>query len=121
MHSPEQPSEKLVVAENQEQTAERVPEQVVGAGVAAVESREAADPVISSEWWKKSKEFMGKAYESRISAVARVGLIYLPFKITLGLLKFAKEAIVKKGNVGFKSGYEIGKDAFSFDGKGDKK
>jgi hypothetical protein len=36
------------------------------------------------------------------------------------LLKFAKELVLKKGNVSFEEAYEIGKEAFNFDGKKEK-
>jgi hypothetical protein len=99
---------------------ERNAERAILEGMLAVESRAAVDPVASSEWGKEAGKFfksaVGLAY-----AGARVGLIYIPYKIALSLLKFAGKAILKRGKVGFGEGYKLGREAFSYDPKNDKK
>jgi hypothetical protein len=90
------------------------------AGILAVESRAAADPVASSEWGKKAGKFFKSAGGLAVAG-ARVGLVYVPFKIALSLLKFAGKAILKRGKVGFAEGYKLGREAFSYDPKNDKK
>lgn len=98
---------------------ERTPVQRVGDAMLSLEGDEAADPVASLDWWKKSKEFVRKSAENRavlfggfiVSSIIRTGW---------GLLRLAKEAALKKGNVGFGKGYEIGKEALTYDKK-DKK
>ncbi len=52
--------------------------------------------------------------------VGRVGL-FIAFKMLWPLLKFAGLAISKKGKVGWKDGYRLGKEMFDYDVKKDKK
>ena len=95
------------------------PEKLSDNAVAALENREATDPVASSVWANKGREFL-KARGRNSLDVTRVGLVVVA-KAVWSILKFAKEAIIKKGQVGFGKGYEIGEDIFSFESKKDKK
>ena len=102
------------VENNPEQTAE----QSAGAATEVLENRDATDPVISSSWMSKAKEF----FETRTGKVikytgAGVGLVGVAFPIyelvKLGaILKFAKKFIEKKGKMTFAEGYEIGRGMF---------
>ena len=94
---------------------ENNPEAVASNAVSAVENRDAMDSVMSSELGTKFKEF-----SKTTGKVAGAGLIYGlagVYRITKGILQFSMEAIKNKGNIGFKKGYEIGKDIFSLEEK----
>jgi len=118
-------------AENLE--AENSPEQAVNSAVTTIENRDAADPVISSGRLQKAKEFLKNNAEEFFSRknnwedaklytrVAASGIGIGIIKMVWGILKFAKKAIEKKGNITFREGYEIGKDALSFEDRKDKK
>jgi hypothetical protein len=99
------------------------PEQAVSNAVATIENRDAVEPNASSKAVQNAKEWaVNKSKTSGKFAfdATRVG-IFIAAKMVWGVLKFAQKAIEKKGQVGFKEGYEIGKEALSFDGKKDKK
>ena len=121
----ERPRSENSEAENNPEAAA---EQAVAVAVSEVENRDAADPIISSGWMNKIKE-LHKNDESGADARKILGVVgnsltlgfNLCAKIVWGILKFAKKVIEKKGQVEFKEGYEIGKEALSFDGKKDKK
>ena len=127
MFNGEKPREEVDVAIVVEE--EKKPEQVVNNAVSAVENRDAADPVISSKWGKAAQEFFSlKENLSDAKAVGRgtfnalrIGLFTALFKVPYGILKFAKKAIEKKGNISFKEGFEIGEDSLSFPDKKEKK
>jgi hypothetical protein len=108
---------------------EKSPEILVADAVSAIENREALDSVSGSRWAETAKEFFGPAENwgsaKNISKGAGTGLFWsaliglgITYKVLEGAFKFAKKAIEKKGKIGFKDGYEIGKEMFSF---GDKK
>jgi len=124
----ERPRSENLEPETNPEIAVLESERITTNAASAVEGRDAADPVISSGWMDKIKE-LHKNEESGADAKKFLGVagnfltlsLNLCAKIVWGLLKFAKKAIEKKGQVGFKEGYEIGKEALSFDGKKDKK
>lgn len=111
---PRSEEEKMESVVNPEQVAE----QSVGNAVAAIENKDAADPVVSSRWMGGAKKFFNaqenlkdaKIIGGRSLDIARIGLFTTLFKVPLALLKFAKKAIEKKGNVGFSEGYKIGRE-----------
>lgn len=124
-------AENLTETEN---NLEQADQRVVNEAVDTVKAKADADPVISSGWMKKSKEYFkseGKKFldweENKNDAKSfakgtgiGIGLgIVVAFELALGLLKFAKKAIEKKGNVGFSEGYKVAQEAFG--GKKDKK
>jgi len=129
-------SENLESEINPEQAAERA----VNMATATVESRDAEDPVISSEWVKNFKAWIKEHREQaeqkytewaekhkKTANLVRdsgttifLGAVgYVKFK--LALFNFAMKLIQKRGGMTFGEGYEIGKDAFSFESKKDKK
>lgn len=112
-----------------EAAAEQTPEASVDAAVAPLENRDAADPVISSGWMNKAKEFFetrtGKAIKYTGVGVGLVGVALPIYELVrLGaIFKFAKKFIEKKGKMTFSEGYEIGRGMFpgGDDGKKNKK
>ena len=98
---------------------EKNPEQVVSDAVSVVENKDAVDPVISSTWINKAKNYTKTSAE--IIGISLAAGLFIAGKTLLGILKFAKKAVEKGGNIGFKEGYEIGKDVFSFETKKEKK
>lgn len=98
---------------------ERNPERVINDAVSAVENEDATDPITSSEWVSKAKNFTKTSGKiAGISAgVSAVVPLILCAKILYGVFKFAKKAIEKKGQVGFSEGSKIGEEEFLF---GDK-
>lgn len=98
---------------------EKNPEQAVSDAINSIENKDAADPVISSTWMNKAKNYTKTSAE--IAGISLAAGLFVAGKTLLGILKFAKKAVEKGGNIGFKEGYEIGKDVFSFEGKKDKK
>ena len=109
-------------SKSEEIVVEKEPGQVLENAVSAVEKKDAADPVISSEWmqeYKKELKESGKIAASLLS----VGLI-ISAKIVWGILKFAVEAVKKKGEIGFGEGYKIGtetlENALDFEKKKEK-
>ena len=91
-------------AENLEE--ERNPERAVNDTITAVENRDAADPVIQSEWLQKGKQYI-KTAGGRTLDFSRFGM-FTAAKAVWGLVRFTKKAIEKKGKVTFGEGYEIG-------------
>ncbi|GEM_PF-4526434 len=118
---------------------EKSPERIVGDAVKTVENKDAADPVISSDWAKSIKEFwkdeeggisvesakrMGKKIgkTAGIATGVSVGIcLFLSYRVLRAAYEFAKKAVQKKGDVGFSEGYKIGEEMLSFDDKKDKK
>ena len=90
--------------------AENNPEQLVNNAVSIVESRDTADPVISSEWMRESKNFLknpGKCAFRGALDFSRVGLFTVA-KAVWSILRFTKKMMEKRGGITFKEGYEIG-------------
>ncbi|MEK7658326.1 MAG: hypothetical protein AAB352_00490 [Patescibacteria group bacterium] len=107
---------------------EKNPEQIVKNALSAVENKDASDTVLGSYWSKQAKEFFSVSENwkdlkttAAVAGISIGALLFICGKVALGVLKFAKKAIEKKGNVGFKEGWEIGGEIFSFDGKKEKK
>ncbi len=106
-------------SKNESFEEEKSPEQVVSNAVSTVENKDAIDSVISSEWTSKAKGYAKTSGE--IAGVSLGVSLILTAKTLLGILKFTKKAIQKKGQIGFGEGYEIGKEIFSNENKKDKK
>lgn len=108
--------------------AENSPERTAAAAVSVLEERDAADPVISSRYSRAFKDFLSPKENWKDAKIigqtsmdsARLGMA-IALKAIWGILKFAKEAIERKGNVGFKRAYEIGEEIFDFSSKKEKK
>ncbi len=107
---------------------EKNPEQAVSDAINSLENKDAADPVLSSYWSRKAKEFFSPSENwkdikgtAAVTGISLGALLVISGKILFGLFKFAKRAIEKKGDVGFKEGFEIGQEALSFEGKKEKK
>lgn len=98
---------------------EKNPEKVVSDAISAIENKDAADSVISSQWMDNAKSFTKTS--GKVAGIS-LGLgLLLTGKILYGVLKLAKKAVEKKGKIGFGEGYEIGNDIFSFESKKEKK
>ena len=140
--------EKGIEAEN---NLEKAAEQAVDTAMSEVEDRDATDPVISSGWTQKAKEFLkgkteelkgrGKEWTDRELNVKKIkqdlkdtakatprflwdSLVVgtsIIVKFKFGIFEFVKKLIQKKGQITFKEGYEVGKEVFSFDTKKEKK
>lgn len=112
MFSGERPRNKEDVAEVAI-SPEQVAEQSANNAVGAVEARDATDPVTSSKWATEAKKY------GKIAGIS-LGLSFILIgKILYGVLKFAKKAIEKRGQVGFEEGYKISQEIFET--KKDKK
>ena len=103
-----------------EKTPEIVVDQAATEVVSRAEFQEAASADATSErtknpesWLKtKAKEFFDpKANLNAAETTAGIGTFSV-FKMFGALIKFAKEAIMRKGEVGFGKGFEIGKEVF---------
>lgn len=121
MVNTEQPrGENLEVETN----AEIVVDESIREVVERAEIQEAVDPDASHEAVQKAKRHYlksGVKYSAIGGGAVAFGGIFIAGKMLFGLLKFAKKAIEKKGNITFKEGYELGQDTFSFGDKKDKK
>jgi hypothetical protein len=105
-------------------------EKLVSDAVETIAKKDAADSVISSGWTESVKNFWkdDQGANSReaaktigaASGIAAGGVLFLGWRVLKATFEFAKKAIQKKGNVGFKDGVEIGEKMLSFDEK-DKK
>jgi hypothetical protein len=92
--------------------AEESPEDVSKKAVSAIENKDAADPVISSEWATRAKKY-GKG--TAITIGAAIGLsLFIVYRVTKSTYQFAKTAIEKRGKMTFADGYKIGKEMFPF-------
>ncbi len=98
---------------------EKNPEQAVSDAINSLENKDAADSVISSKWMGYAKN--SAKMSGAIAGISLGAFLVVSTKILFGVLKFAKRAIEKKGDVGFKEGFEIGQEALSFEGKKEKK
>lgn len=106
-----------------EANPERIAEAAVESAVESVEAREAAATDSSPSRWRRARESLKKEVKSGVGFAVdftRSG-VFTAFKIIKSLLKFAWEAYKKKGDVGFKAGYDIGAEAFDFRAKKEKK
>jgi len=92
---------------------------VLGEAASNAEIRSATENTPAPESVEKAKKYLKEGGKFAVNALSVVSQTVLG--LTLGLLKFAKEIVVKRGKVGFSKGYEIGSEAVSFDGKKDKK
>ncbi len=107
--------------ENQER--ENNPDQaavaVLNEAVSNAEVKEAVEnnPVPPSV--KKAKEYFKEGSKYALSTGSVI--FQTVWGLISGLFKLAKEAVVKKGNVGYNRGKEIGKESSLIDDKKDKK
>jgi len=108
-----------------EKTPEIVVDQAAKEVVSTAEFQEAASADATSKrtknpesWLKtKSKEFFDpRANLNAAKTAAGLG-IFSVFKMFGALIKFAKEAIMRKGEVGFGKGFEIGEKIFGSEKK----
>lgn len=96
---------------------EPTPDNLLGDALGQAEAEEAAD---SSQWRESAKNHLRTGAKGVGNIIQFAGL-FIP-RMVWGLLRFAKEAIVHKGKVGFKKAYDIGEWIFNPDAeKGGKK
>ena len=107
------------VSRSENVEVEMTPEQVASDAVSVVENKEASDPIASSKSTEGFKNFLKSSGGVAIDAGRAGGAVIV--NMGLGILKFAKEMIIKKGKVGFGRAYEMGQDMFSFEAKKEKK
>ena len=127
--------------ETTETSAERTPEQTVGVALEASENGDATDPIISLEWVRNCRDWIGERRDqikqgyndwadehkktaavvegsANVAILAGIGYV----KITkFSIFKFLKKFIQKKGKMTFKEGFEIGEEMFSSEVKKEKK
>lgn len=116
--------------ENRE--TEQTSEKMVSDAISAEENKAAADPVEGSWWSKKAKEFFNPSEnledakgvaKGAFKTTAFLGVVggILSYKVLKGVLTFITEVVKKEGQVGFKGGFEIGKEILNFGNKKEKK
>ncbi len=115
----ELPENKNIEKErNPEIAVERAANEVLSTG----EIQEAVNPGAFSETVQNAKKYLKSGVKGAAigGGIPILGGLFLAGKMLLGLARFAKKAIEKKGNITFKEGYEIGEKIFDFDKKKDK-
>lgn len=85
---------------------EKSPEQAVKNAVAAVENKDASDPVIASEWMADAKNVV------KVVGIGAKIFLTVTGKMLQSMYGFIKHAIQKKGQVGFGEGMKIGEAPF---------
>jgi hypothetical protein len=104
------------------------PKSLVVNAVEVVAEQKGEKSIVPQELGQKVKDFFSpeKNWESakRISSpVISTGRVlgFMVFKVLLNILKFSKELIAKRGDVGFAESFGLGKDMFDYNQKKEKK